>query len=183
MCMLLGFHPLPPAPLSRQAGEAPIRPSRQLRHWHACGRAKRVRHFVYRALQLGLRPLPPAPLSRQAGEAPLRPSRQLNLLMTPFDASGFTVVRSGCDTSSTERRNGLSSRKCFLSIGPRSRRWVSGRATACDASSFCLSGLSCFSQADDGDDDDTSDKKSRIDTASYGYDTLALIEQCTKYTR
>ena len=37
MCMLLGFRPLPPAPLSRQAGEAPLRPSQQVSHWHALG--------------------------------------------------------------------------------------------------------------------------------------------------
>ena len=68
--------------------------------------------------------------------------------MTPFDVFGFTDVRSG---------------------------WVSVRATVCDASSFCLSGHRCFCQADDSDDDDTSEKKSFIDTASYGHDT--------KYTR
>ena len=33
-------------------------------HWLPCGRAKRVRHIVYRAFELGLRPLPPAPLSK-----------------------------------------------------------------------------------------------------------------------
>ena len=33
-------------------------------HWLPCGRAKRVRHIVYRVFDLGLRPLPPAPLSK-----------------------------------------------------------------------------------------------------------------------
>ena len=46
ICMLLGFRPLPPAPLSSQAGEAPLWPSQKLSHWHASGRAKRMRHFA-----------------------------------------------------------------------------------------------------------------------------------------
>ena len=35
--------------------------ARHMCHWLPCGRAKRVRHIVYRAFELGLRPLPPAP--------------------------------------------------------------------------------------------------------------------------
>ena len=38
--------------------------ARYMCHWLPCGRAKRVRHIVYRAFELGLRPLPPASLSK-----------------------------------------------------------------------------------------------------------------------
>ena len=132
--MFLGFRSLPPAPFSTHAGEAPRRPSRHMCHWLPCGRAKRVRHIVYRVFELGLRPLPPASLSKYSYyyELPCGVAKPVRHIF--YRALGFALAVSLFDLLSRHPLHacGRAKRVCET-FGRR----LMCLATVCDAAFFC----------------------------------------------